>query len=145
MALDTPPAAYDEEVADETAWTNTSFDSGSSVCGTTFVAPTSGAVVVHWFARLQANSANQRALASISVATGGTLGSGTVVSAANDDGAIETSQGTTGGVETRMGASAFRYISGLTAGSTYNVVVQKKVFGGNGSIFHRSVLVLPAP
>lgn len=148
LALDAPAQAVDDEATDETAWTNTSYDSGSSVCGTTFTAPTSGAVLVLWSARLQCGSTGQRALASVSVATGGSVGAGSVVSASSDDSAIETSQsatvtGSPAGAETRTQAGMWRVVTGLTAGSTYNVVVQKKVFGGSGSIFQRNVAVLP--
>lgn len=142
-----PDEAADGESADETAFTNTSFDSGSTVCGTTFVAPESGNVLVLWSARFQCNSNNVRAAVSVSVATGSTLGSGTVVSAASDDSSIETSQSSTAGTtapETRIQASMFRRVTGLTAGSTYNVVVQKKVLSaGNGTVFQRDVVVIP--
>jgi len=142
-----PDDVADSETADETAFTNTSFDSGSTVCGTTFVAPESGNVLVLWSARFQCNSNSTRAAVSVSVATGSTLGSGTVVSAASDDSSIETSQSSTAGTtnaETRIQASMFRRVTGLTAGSTYNVVVQKKVLSaGNGTVFQRDVVVIP--
>lgn len=139
-----PDDVSDSESADETAFTNTSFDSGSTVCGTTFVAPESGNVLVLWSARFQSNSNNVRAAVSVSVATGSTLGSGTVVSAASDDSSIETSQSGTGGTETRIQASMFRRVTGMTAGDTYNVVVQKKVLSaGNGTVFQRDVVVIP--
>lgn len=145
-----PDDVSDSESADETAFTNTSFDSGSTVCGTTFVAPESGNVLVLWSARFQCNSNSTRAAVSVSVATGSTLGSGTVVSAASDDSSIETSQSPTAGTsgttapETRIQASMFRRVTGLTAGSTYNVVVQKKVLStGNGTVFQRDVVVIP--
>lgn len=140
-----PDEGYDAEATDETAWTNTSYDSGSSVCGTTFVAPESGNVIVMWSARFQSNTANTRAAVSVSVATGSSIGSGSVVSAASDESALETVQSSASGTETRMQCSMFRYVTGLTAGSTYNVVLQKKMLSaGNGSIFQRDVLVLPA-
>lgn len=139
-----PDAAYDTETADETAWTNTTYDSGASVCGTTFTAPQGGSVMINWSARFQSNTANARAAVSVSVASGGSIGAGTVVSASNDDSAIETSQSTTGGAETRISASMFRYVTGLTPGLIYNVVVQKKMLSaGNGTIFQRDVLVVP--
>lgn len=144
-ALDEPPGAYDPEAADETAWTNTSFASGTNVNGVVFTAPTSGNVMVFYRARVQANSANQRALVSVKVSTGSTIDAGVVVSPAADDQAIETSQGTTGGAETRMQCGDWRYVTGLTAGNAYNAVVQFKVFGGTGSIFQREVYVLPCP
>jgi hypothetical protein len=139
-----PDEASDTETADETAFTNTSFDSGSSVCGTTFVAPESGNVLVLWSARFQANTSSINALVSVSVATGGTIGSGTVVSPASDESALETTRGLGATADTRMQAAMFRRVTGLTAGDTYNVVVQKKVLtAGNGSIFQRDVVVIP--
>lgn len=139
-----PDDVSDTEATDEASWTNTSFDSGTNVCGTTFVAPESGNVLVLWSARFQCNSSNVQSLVSVSVASGSTIGSGTVVSAASDESALETTRSSAGGVETRMQAAMFRRVTGLTAGSTYNVVVQKKVSAaGNGTIYQRDVTVIP--
>jgi hypothetical protein len=142
-----PDEAFDAETADEAAWTNTSFDSGTNVCGTTFIAPESGNVLVLWSARFQSNTNNVRAAVSVSVATGSSIGSGSVVSAASDDSAIETTQSsaaTATPAETRIQTSMFRRVTGLTAGDTYNVVVQKKVLtAGNGTVFQRDVVVIP--
>ena len=148
-ALDAPPSNFDEDGTDEN-FTNTSYDSGSTVVGITFVAPTSGTVIVLWSARMNSDGGgtNHRVLCSVKVSTGGTLDTGTVVSGSADDSSLETTEIASGGAgaQTRMTAGMWRYVSGLTPGSTYNVVVQKKVAAAStGSIFYRSVTVLPMP
>lgn len=143
----------DTESSTET-FTSATYSSGSNVCGTTFVAPGSGNVIVFWSARLQsdAGGTNHRALCSVSVATGSTIGSGTVVSGSNDASALETTEvisGSTGVLapQTRFQGGTFRIVTGLTAGFTYNVVVQFKgavaLTSPGGSIFQRDVAVLP--
>lgn len=144
--LDFPDVASDEELTDETARTSTSYEFGATRVGTTFMAPTSGRVLILWRARIESNTANTRAAVSVAVRTGSTIGSGTSVSPADDDSAIETSQGTTGGPETRIQASCHRVVSGLTAGDTYNVQMEHKMLSaGNLDIFSRSVDVIPLP
>lgn len=140
----------DTESSTET-FTSATYSSGANVCGTTFVAPGSGNVIVFWSARLQsdAGGTNHRALCSVSVATGSTIGSGTVVSGSNDASALETTEivATALAPQTRMQGGTFRIVTGLTAGSTYNVVVQFKgavaLTSPGGSIFQRDVAVLP--
>lgn len=148
-AGDTPPVAFDGEGTLDSAFTNTSFATATAAAGQTFIAPTSGAVVILWSARFQTNTTGttDRALVSVKVSAGGTIDSGTVVSAAADTSALESTRsatqtsGTSG--ETRMAACTFRVVNGLTAGATYNVVVQRKVTGGNATVFQADVAVLP--
>lgn len=142
------PAVVDfTELADETAFTSTSYIQGAAVTGVTFTAPTSGAVRVDWRARFQSNSNNTRAAVSVQVRTGGTIGAGTIVSDADDDSALETTQSATAGTtaaETRTQAGTWRRVSGLTAGTVYNaVVVHKMLSAGNATIFSRSIMVSP--
>lgn len=147
LALDAPSIAFDEEPTDETAFTSTTYIVGAAAtCGTAFIAPTSGTVLINFSVRMQSNSANTRAAVSVQVASGATLGSGTVASAANDDNSVETSQGTTGGSETRITAGNYRVVTGLTAGATYNVVTMHHMLSaGNATIFNRTVSVSPGP
>lgn len=143
-AADFGTPVTDDEATDETAFTSTSYIVGAAAtCGTSFVAPTSGIVLVLWHVRFQCNTASTRAAVSVQVATGSTLGSGTVVSAATDEDCLETTQGAAGGADTRMGAGTHRVVTGLTPGSTYNVVTMHKTFSGNSTVFARRVTVLP--
>lgn len=143
-AADFGTPAGDSESTDETAFTSTTYTPGATPCGTTFVAPTSGQVLILWAARLESNTNSVRACISVSVREGGTLGSGTVVSGADDDSALETPQDATGGANTRTQASRHRRVTGLTVGATYNVQMEHKMLSaGNGDIFARQVDVIP--
>lgn len=149
LSLDAPTVTTDGEPTDE-SFSNTSFDSGTNVCGMTFVAPTSGTVLVLWSCRMNADTGgtNHRVLCSVKVSTGGTIDSGTVVSPASDDSAIESPETAASGTigQSRLATAMFRVVSGLTAGATYNVVVQKKAAVSlTGTIFQRDVTVLPMP
>lgn len=150
-ALDAPPGVTDTEPTDESGWTNTTFDSGTNVCGQTFIAPTSGNVLILWSCRMNADTggANHRVLCSVKVSTGATIDSGTVVSAASDDSAIESPETAASGTigQSRIAAGMWRFVSGLTPGQTYNVVVQKKcaTTSMTGSIFQRDVSVVGLP
>jgi hypothetical protein len=140
IALDFTDAVTDIEGTDETAFTDTAYALGGATTGQSFVAPTSGAVLVLWCARMQSNTASVFALSSAEVRTGATIGSGTVVSAASDLSALES------GAADRIQASRHRIVTGLTAGSTYNVSLWHRVSSaGNATIFDRNVAVLPVP
>lgn len=124
---------------------STSFVTGTPVCGVSFVAPPSGAVRVDWHARFDTSTINNRVLVSVEVATGSTLGSGTVMSAAGDGSALENhSEPTTAGSSTRMEAGMWRYITGLTPGAVYNAVVKvRNTVAATANVFDRSILVTP--
>lgn len=143
-AGDFPQAAHLDDPTDILAFGNTAYAQGTPVCGVTFTVPTSGKIRVDWKSRFENNTAGQRTVVSIEVATGATIGSGTVVSGGDDDSALETSQSATITTsETRMQCSTYRIIPGLTAGATYNAYVVHKVFGGTGDIFSRGISVQP--
>lgn len=146
LAADFVGFATDNEMTDETGFTSTTYTGGGTPCGMSFTVPTSGRVLILWHARMESNTANTRVLASVAVRTGSTVGSGTDVSAASDSDAIESSESGTGGSQQRIGASSHRTLTGLTAGSTYNVRVEFKMSAaGNGDIFDRDVTVIPIP
>jgi hypothetical protein len=148
-AGDFPQAKSAHDGTDELAFTSTSYTKGGTTVGVTFVAPTTGRVLLFWHARMENNgtAANCRTIISIEVATGGTIGSGSVVSAADDDSAIETTLGAAGGEQSRMEACMYRFVSGLTAGNTYNAYTMHKTHNasGSGDIFTRGVVALPLP
>ena len=126
----------------ESGVTSTSFITGTSVCGVTFVAPTSGQVKISWAARIEVNTSTVRGLVSIEVRDGGTVGSGTVIAAASALSALEIGVST----DIRLEAAIFRDLTGLTAGATYNVQTMHAVAGvGNADILTRRILVEPIP
>jgi hypothetical protein len=71
------------------------------------------------------------------VRTGGTVGSGSVVTASADSSSVRSS--TT--ALSRSGVS--QLITGLTPGSTYNVRLDHRVGAGTGTISSRSVIAQP--
>ncbi|OLF07760.1 hypothetical protein BLA60_25870 [Actinophytocola xinjiangensis] len=113
----------------------TALTSGST-CGTPFVAPTSGMVVIVFYGRLR-NSGNNITLMSVRIGTGSTLGAGTAILSGSDDWCKQT----TGTAD--AGDSAHVTIGSLTPGNTYNVVAQHRVNGGTGTFSSRRVTVIP--
>lgn len=144
FAADFGTPVSDSEVTDETAFTDTAYVPGGNPCGISFTAPTSGIVIIFFGVRFQSNTNNVGTIVSVSVRTGSTLGSGTIISGSSDDSAIENVRPVTGGVQSRMQCSRHRLVTGLTPGSIYNVQVEHKmVSAGNGTVFYRDVAVLP--
>jgi hypothetical protein len=139
-ALDFAGYASTTNATDETAFTSTSYTLGVSTCGVSFIAPTSGAVKITWGARFALGTDTNLTLVSAEVRTGSTVGSGTVVDAASDNSALEHGQASTD----RLQASRHRAVTGLTAGSTYNVSLwHKTTSGDNSTIYQRDVMVEP--
>lgn len=138
--LDTPPAAGDEETGQFTFNATTygvDNDSGTYAdCGTSFLAPTTGRIVILYAAQLDNDTAAQGTSLTPVVRTGGTVGSGSSVLAASDVYRLLN-------IGTDAGAwSGFTYVTGLTAGATYNVRLEHKVSGGIGTILNRRVAVI---
>lgn len=143
-ALDFTAPQSDVEPTDITAFTDAgSYVAGSPVVGTTFVAPTSGRVLVLVYARFESNSAGVRALVSFAVREGAVIGSGTAVSASSNNKCLTTPTDASGGGNQRTAGTVFEVVTGLTPGSTYNVQVEHQMeSAGNGDIFDRQVTVL---
>lgn len=132
-----------ENTTDETNFNSTAFTLGATTVGLTFIAPTSGGVIVLWNARANLNSATGvRVVVSAEVRSGSTIGSGTVMAAAGDDQAVELGQA----ANTRVGAASHRVVTGLTPGAVYNVALwhhNATSVASAGSIFYRSVTTMP--
>lgn len=148
-ALDNPPFANDYEGTDETTITST-YSVGAATCGMTFVAPTSGSVIVFWSARVEVTTTNGFIGVTVQVASGASIGSGTVASgngAAADNSCIETRRGTGTATDTRIQASMFRIVTGLTPGATYNAVVMHRGISGAvaGTVYERGIMVMAMP
>lgn len=121
---------------------STSFAAGSPVVSATFVAPTSGMVLLSVGVAARDNGGTNRVHLAPEVYAGTSSG-GTLFLAANV---------TTRGVGTPGEAAAFIYrsrttlLTGLTAGSTYYVETQHKVSGGStADITARDLTVVPVP
>lgn len=109
---------------------------GGTACSSTFVAPTSGKVVIHYDALMQNSGANF-SYSAPQVRTGSSIGSGTVVFGADDAYAL-----------THNGTNALRYggsapVTGLTAGATYNIQLLHRVTAGTGTYSRKSIIVEP--
>lgn len=108
-----------------------------AVCGVDFVAPASTAVTVAWAAE-QNNSGAAFNLTSFEIRTGGVIGAGAIVVAANADRTVR-SDGTS---VVRAGADA--HIFGLTPNAPYNIQLMHRTNGGTQTVTRRSVIVSPA-
>lgn len=121
-----------------TSGTYTAVLSPAGICGTIFVAPTSGRVIVAFTADMTLSVANF-SFASIEIREGAVVGSGTPVVAATDARALrhDVTQPLTHGRTSP--------ISGLTAGLTYNVQFMQRANGVTLTMSNREVVVFPAP
>lgn len=126
-------------------FTNTGPAAGSSVLGTTFQAPPTGKVKITVTASLTSSVNGNSALCGYEVRSGGTVGSGTVLLAASFNRAVQTSDAVNTGGAARVTASNGPFlVTGLTAGSTYNVRTMHWVSpAGTGNVFYRCLLVEP--
>jgi hypothetical protein len=117
-----------------TSTTYTATLTGGTACGIAFTAPASGKVEIFNNCAL-VNSGASHALCTIRVRTGATIGSGADVVAAADANAIYH----VGTNELRFGNSYL--LTGLTAGSSYNVQQLFRVTGGTGTFLNKSLIV----
>lgn len=138
LATDAPAYGTDTELTSgtTTSGTYTATLTGGTACGVSFVAPTSGAVLILNTARIN-NSGVSTAYMSVRIGTGSSIGAGTVVQAASDDIAASV-------VNTNAIVSTHSYIhTGLTPGDTYNVQQQFRVASGTGTFASKRLHVTP--
>lgn len=120
-----------------TSTTYTATLTGGTACGLTFVAPTSGKVIVHNSANIKNSTTNFSGCVPI-IREGGSIGSGTTFLAADDNLAIAVR----GSDEVQMGRAIL--VTGLTAGNTYNVQQAFKVNAASTlTILRKHLLVVP--
>lgn len=105
-----------------------------AACGTPFVAPSSGRLLLH-FSGVTLNSTTADTLISPVVRSGGTVGSGSVILAGDDNISVRSVSAA------RSGAT--HLMSGLVGGSTYNVRLEHRVTGGVGTFSSRAVIAQP--
>lgn len=131
-----PDAQTDEQSASDTS-TSTSYTTADmTTCGTAFVAPASGKVLVHISARLDHSTAAP-AFVSFEVREGNVVGSGTVVLAADDTRSLMNHN-----TNEIMGGVTFP-VTGLTSGADYNVRLMHKTTSGTLTLVNRFVNVEP--
>lgn len=127
--------------ADATARTTTSTSytttlSPAQICGAAFTAPPSGKVSIEWGSGVQNGTAPNLGVCSFAIRAGAVVGSGASFQA-SDDGRAVTSQ-----AFVRAGAQST--VTGLTAGTVYNVALEHRVASaGTGTFSNRTVTVVP--
>lgn len=146
-ALDFAPPVYVETGANENDFSNTDWSPGNTVCGISFIAPTSGLGTVSWFCRFGSIHATTATNANVSihVRTGAVINAGATISLPTEDTSLENPAAGTDSIDNRLAAGAFRHLTGLVAGSAYNAVIEFQVASGTATIFHRSLLWTPSP
>jgi hypothetical protein len=114
--------------------------SPANICGTAFVAPTSGKVFLAWHAEQANSGAASGAYTAASIRAGSTVGSGTSFVAASDQNATLFLDS----VATQFHHAGTNWlITGLTPGATYNVALEHRANAGTGTFQRREVSVIP--
>lgn len=115
---------------------------GGTPAGVSFVAPTSGKVIVHSSSFVKSSSATsgRRTLLSWILRNGAVIGSGTTVSAANDTWALVSARSVK---DSCFGRSTL--LIGLTPGNAYNIRQAMKVINSadTGTSEFRQLVVKP--
>lgn len=120
--------------------TSTTYEAGSPVVGHAFTAPPSGIIWVNLYAWLEVTKtgAGARILyCGFELREGSVVGSGTVVVAADEERSVSVrnSMGTSG--DATGGGVGLRYlVTGLTAGSSYNVRTMHKTGASSSNATH---------
>lgn len=131
-----PQAGSDAQVTVDTS-TSTSYTTADMTpCGTAFVAPSSGKVLVHISSRLDNSGANSTYV-SYRIGTGTSVGAGTQVVAPSDAQSLENFN------VNQFTAGRSFLVTGLTAGNDYNVQLMHRVSAGTATLIDRYVSVEP--
>jgi hypothetical protein len=140
-----PPAPTQVESATAiSAFTNTGYQAGSTACGDTFTAPSTGRVYVTVSGRVSSALNGEQAFLSYEIRTGTSVGSGTEVQATSDNRALVTSRAVNTGAAAYAAGSRRVLVTGLTGGADYNIRTMHKVTGGQGTVDFRALLIEPA-
>lgn len=122
-----------------TATSFTATLTGGTACGVSFIAPTSGIVLIANNTFVENTGAAARAYCTIRVRTGSSIGSGSDVLAATDENSIATAGGA--GDDGAFGR-VFR-LTGLTAGQSFNIQQLFRVSGSTGNFAWKRLSVYP--
>lgn len=141
LALDTPPAVFARQGA-ALVLTSADFEPTDPPCAATFVAPTTGRVLITYWVRWDAAAVSDQMEADVNVWQGSD-DTGTEVHAANS---------VTGGIDAESNSSdstvhnnapSWRYVDGLTAGDTFYVELHIHTGGQQFDIEDQTFLVQP--
>lgn len=135
------------DATDLTAISNTAGAAGSPVCGTAFVAPQTGKVLITVRGTIRSGTITQATNLSYEVRAGSAVGSGTILSGWNamQDRGLTVGRSVQTSAPAELSAANTDLLEGLTPGSFYNVRTMHWVSGGSGgSIDFRGLLVVPA-
>lgn len=140
-----PTVSYEmATLGSTTSVTYTATITGSSVAGGTFVCPPSGRVMVLWGTGMFHNTLGSSGWCSWEIRAGASVGSGTVVVAADDSRAVRMKVAHATNNDQQWGWH-YPVLSGLTASSTYNIRHMFKNEGsGTLSIVRQRITVTPA-
>lgn len=142
-ALDTPPAASDSQT-DGFSFTHTTYGVGSTSgtyvdCGTAFMAPTTGRVLLILSGEIFNSALSTTRMAPV-VREGPVIGSGPEIVPAVDVNSIANQ-----GDNSFILAGQVTLIENLSPGEVYNVRLEHRVSGGTGTLRNRRVVVIPSP
>lgn len=120
----------------------TTLDSGgvTRLCGTSFVLPPNGKMLLDYGARMSNNAAGNGNFVTVVIREGSVIGSGTLVAGASDNNSVLVVN--TAGNPNRQGV-AFLFDTG-TPGTTYNAYLEHRISGGLGTFDHRYMIATPA-
>lgn len=135
--LDTPRSGGFIELA-VSSGSGTGYAGESAPLGVTFVAPTTGAVMIHIACNLGNDTAGAETYMSYEIREGASLGIGTVFAGAVDRRAVMS----TGTDNLDIGVPFLG--TGFTPGKLYNIVLQRRVSAGTGTWSRRILIVKPA-
>jgi hypothetical protein len=124
----------------------TTYAPGGTVLGTAFTAPATGKVYITVGGRIRLETNNNTMYLSFEVRAGATVGSGTVVLAADNGRAVAVGGNGTGVTYLFAGSSRRWLLTGLTPGSSYNVRTMHACQTAgtvNGTLFNRDLLIEP--
>lgn len=123
--------------------TSTTYTDTGTPLGASFVAPSTGAVLVHFYGRLQNNTTTNSGFICPELRLGSVIGSGTLITAANDQDGMRQQPAATTQLEKHGQTVLWQ---GLTPGVTYNanVLIRSSNAGNSCSVNDRRVIVTPA-
>lgn len=125
---------------------STTYAAGTPALGTAFTAPATGKVYITVGGRIRLDSNSNTMYLGYEVRAGATVGSGTVVQAADNGRAIAIGGNATGLTFVFGGSSRRLLLTGLTPGSSYNVRTMHACQTAgtvNGTLLNRDLLIEP--
>ena len=129
-----------DATGDRNATTYAATLSAGTAAGVAFIAPASGAVIVHNTALVENTVNLGRSHVSFRIGTGGTIGGGTPFLVAADENSIAMQSGD---LQDDASLSKATLVTGLTPGATYNAQQQYRATTGICRVTWRRLVVQP--